>query len=1098
MGRGASFLPGILPGIARWLRPVREGRSAIALVFMAGVALGSGLAQTRTVSFQLKPKQPQTLVVPLEKNQTVLVHLHLQGGIIGVAEKAPDGSSRPMWQIDLGRGAALTYGMGGSNPGNYTLEITSFERERLAEVSVEIDASAPVSQSSTDLRDAEDLLANAEMIRRHWPGAPAKVDANQLYDRALTLAAKLADTPLKRLILTQKARYLLFGQNNFTGAEALLEQAVALPPADDAAQQALAWKTLSSVRYDLGKYQPAIKAGLSARDLYRQTGDLYWQGIVLGNLSSVYGEIGQNADALATAQEALKDAQEERDTAGIVYCLSQLAGLYQQQGDLENALRTFYQGLAWVSEIGYAPLVEAEIQKDLGDFYTQIGDWEQASQALQRCIELEKGKNDPVSLEARGLLAAAMQHQGKLREAVAEDTAAIEIACSLTLKQDEAGLLLKRASVQLALRHPSSAQADIKAAGALATDLASLPLQVETEVALGDALLSANPEEAAAAYRDALQLAESAGEREEQSLTLAGLARAFENEGKLEDAAASIEAALKIVETSRGSLASRELQVTYFSLHRTWYELAVDICMQLNSRYPAKEYAAQAFAYTERARARSLLDTLDSTGYNNTIPVSPNLREAYALNQREVTEQQALLVHSAEPAGGAVAAKLHQLYREQENLESQMPSDERLSSLLGGETADVAQIQQLLLEKHSILLSYWVGERHSYRWSITPGGISVEALPPSDRLERVMLPLEHMLQGRRPVPKSGEDISGYILQERAFETQLQTGLSRAGSMLLSRIPKAAHTVFVVGDGCLMPLPFAALRVSDDAGVSYALRKYNFFQEPSASVAVYLKQHSVKEQALHITIFADPVFSLSDPRLAAHAQPHSASSHLLFANMPRLIGSTEEARYVSQDAPRGAVTLKTGFNAAPSEVRDLSAKDAVILHFATHTITVSGHPEITGIALSMWNPEGKEQDGVFWLKDIYALHLPSALVVLSGCGTDTQDSDSGEGLNNLAYAFFFAGAHSVVGSLWTVDDSAASGLMGIFYRELLLKHERADEALREAQLKMLANPQTESPTAWASFVLEGWPAAFPIEQNSAEGALSQASLSMKGK
>src|ERR1700678_917062 len=127
MRRGASFPP----GIARWLQPVREGRSAIALLFIAGVALGSGLAQARTVSFQLKPRLPQTLIVTLEKGQMVLVHLHLQGGIIGVAEKAPDGSSRPLWLIDLGRGAALTYGMGGSNSGNYTLEITSFERERL-------------------------------------------------------------------------------------------------------------------------------------------------------------------------------------------------------------------------------------------------------------------------------------------------------------------------------------------------------------------------------------------------------------------------------------------------------------------------------------------------------------------------------------------------------------------------------------------------------------------------------------------------------------------------------------------------------------------------------------------------------------------------------------------------------------------------------------------------------------------------------------------------------------------------------------------------------------------------------------------------------
>src|SRR5207247_1629568 len=98
-----------------------------------------------------------------------------------------------------------------------------------------------------------------------------------------------------------KARYFIFSRSRFDDANALLEQAVVLPPADDVPQQALAWKTLSSVRYDLGKYQPAIAAGLYALDLYRQTHDLYWQGIVLGNLSSVYAEMGRAADALSAA-----------------------------------------------------------------------------------------------------------------------------------------------------------------------------------------------------------------------------------------------------------------------------------------------------------------------------------------------------------------------------------------------------------------------------------------------------------------------------------------------------------------------------------------------------------------------------------------------------------------------------------------------------------------------------------------------------------------------------------------------------------------------------------------------------------------------------
>jgi hypothetical protein len=59
--------------------------------------------------------------------------------------------------------------------------------------------------------------------------------------------------------------------------------------------------------------------------------------------------------------------------------------------------------------------------------------------------------------------------------------------------------------------------------------------------------------------------------------------------------------------------------------------------------------------------------------------------------------------------------------------------------------------------------------------------------------------------------------------------------------------------------------------------------------------------------------------------------------------------------------------------------------------------------------------------------------------------------------------------------------------------LLVKQKRVPEALREAQWKMLADPQTKSPTIWASFVFEGWPAAYAFKQNTAAAHPSPSSL-----
>lgn len=1062
-------------------------RHGVALAIALGVASSIGLAQQQTAFLQLKPRQPQTLLVSLEKNQMARVQLHLHGGIVGVRETAPDGSSRPLWLIDLGRDATLTYVVEGSGAGNPTLEITSFEKQRLAEISLEIDQPSSSNTTLTNLRDAEDLVANAELIRRHWPSAPAGKDALQLYDRALALAATTdANLPFERLILTQKARYLIFGQERFTLANTLLEQAVALPATNDVAQQALAWKTLSTVRYDLGAYEAAIQAGIAALDLYRQTNDLYWQGIVLGNLSSVYAETGRSTEALAAAQEALKDAQDEHDPAGVVYCLSQLAGLYEQRGDLEGALRTFHQGLSWVSELGYAPLIEAEIQKDLGGLYVQVGNWEQARLVLRRSIELDAQQSDPVSLEARGLLATAMQHSGKLTEAVKEDTAAIDIARQSQLKLQQADLLLKRARLYLALHRQAMAVSDIAAASALASQLKSLPLQVETAIALGDAECDVDFEAAAASYRNAKLLATETGEREQQSEAAAGLANALQRAGRLEDAAASIEEAVKIAETARGSLSSRELQVSYFSMRRTWYELAVDICMKLDSEHPAGGYAQLAFSYTERARARSLLDSLDASGYDATIPVPGSVREAYAQNQRDVVAEQALLANDNGRNRAEITEKLQRLYSEQEGLESQMwAADDNSRLLQESRVATAEQVQQQLLDRQSAVLSYWIGNDHSYRWIVTPDRVRVDVLPPRSKLEAVVLPLEKMLQNRRPVPSAGGNISDYLASETAYEQQLQRALTRVGSLLLPDLPAGTHTLLVAADGCLRSLPFAALRVPDGAATVYALRRYSIFLEPSLSVVLHLKLHPALEQSPLITVFADPVFSPRDSRLAAALQPRTTSQDFLLAHLQRLRGSADEARTIARYALPGTVTMRTGFDASPDAVRDLSTGRASILHFATHTVAVPGNPEVTGIVLSTLDRRGREHDGIFWLRDIYALRLPLSLVVLSACNSGTSHDTVGEELSSLSYAFLFAGVHSVVGSLWSADDTTTNRLMDNFYYRLLVKQRLVPEALREAQLKMLANPQTKSPTVWASFVFEGWPAAYAYPSNVAE-------------
>ena len=1036
-----------------------------------------GFAQPRSVSLQVSARASKSVELTLADDQLANIQLHLEGGIVGISSTDPSGDKRPMWVVDLGFGAALPYPVGGSGAGTYTVTVTSLEQKRIAEVTLQLGEPVKTGENLLKLRAVEDDLANAELARRHRPGAIAGLDAQATFEHAFVAAKALDMIPLERLARTQEARLLIFAKGQFLPARTLLDEAVNLPAADDDAILALAWKTLSTVEYDLGEFRIAIDDAEKATALYRKTGDRYWQGIVLGNLAADYSELGLQDEALAAAREALDDAKEEQDWAGVVYCLSQLAGLYSQGGDLQSAFRAYAEGIQWVSSIAYAPLVEAEIQKDLGVFSVQVGDWPQAKRALNRTLAIEAEREDPVTLEAEGALARVLRHQHKPALALKRADAAIRIAHKLELRNDEADLLLERAAIQEDMHHSATAFADILNADRIGTAMDALPLRIRIYQAWGDALLDTHADQAEAKYKQALLWAQQVGEREQQAEAVAGLARAQRIQGYSSEALQSIDSALGLLDQVDHSLSSTDLQASYFQLHRSWYELAVDLCMQLERDHPKMGYAERAFSFSEQAHAHALLASLRHSSYNSEDGLTEEMRLAYARNRQEIEEEELRLTHASDPDRATAIGKLQQLYRDREGIEAQaQSSDDRLHSLLVEKTIDIAELEKELLPEHAALVSYWVGDRASYRWTITGQGIAVKRLPARAQLEAQIVPLEAELQNLSPVPLPDETAPAYLAKQKKSAAQLQLHLDRAGSLLLSGLPVGVRSLLVVRDRCLLSMPFAALRVSTAATYAYAVELFNIQVQPSASVALYLHQHQPAAAGGAIAVFADPVLSARDPRLAA-MRPSPKPESNLFATIPRLTGSGREADQILR-LGQPNVVLRTGFDASPTQMKDLHFERFAVLHFATHTVSFRDHPEVAGIALSMFDKQGHSQDGVLWTRDIDRLRLPIPMVVLSGCDTDGAPDGTGERIDSLSYAFFFAGAHSVLASLWNVDDNSTSELMGRFYRQIL-KGVRADQALRKAQVELLARSTTRSPAIWAPFVIEGWPQMFDL-------------------
>jgi len=187
-------------------------------------------------------------------------------------------------------------------------------------------------------------------------------------------------------------------------------------------------------------------------------------------------------------------------------------------------------------------------------------------------------------------------------------------------------------------------------------------------------------------------------------------------------------------------------------------------------------------------------------------------------------------------------------------------------------------------------------------------------------------------------------------------------------------------------------------------------------------------------------------------------------------IPRLLFTRQEAEAIMALAPKQQRLTALDFVASRATATSADLSQYRIVHFATHGLLNSQHPELSGLVFSLVDSQGQPQDGFLRLHEIYNLKLPAELVVLSGCRTGLGKEIKGEGLIGLTRGFMYAGAARVVASLWGVNDEATADLMRRFYRGMLVEGMRPVAALRTAQVAMWK--QGVPPYYWAGFTLQG--------------------------
>ncbi len=938
-------------------------------------------------------------------------------------------------------------------------------------------------------------------------------ESREAYETALLFAQRAADPVLESEIRSDVGIAQAFSADRGEILEAAEKQCqLALRLARQAGHRAMTAKSLECLgeaAYFRQKLEPALEFFRQAGDLWAAVADQRGQAqnqVLQGYVHSDLSRFDQARTCYERAQSYWSSIGDRREQA---ITLVADARLLLRRGKYQEALNEFGDALTRLEPMGDAVWEGAsltgiaQVQLDMAQTSSALASWERALQIF------ENARLKSIAVDVLMSLGSAYLASGDDAHALTRFERALALAGELRIERWKAFALRFIGVVYLFRNSPAEARQYLDRSLDVQRTLegsGGRRLEARTLADLGKAHQMLGAHEVAIRYfNEAVVLSRSALDRVTEARGLFGLARISAGLNDLERARTQIEDALRVAESLRTDVENRDLRVSYSASVYQWHELHVDILMRLRQSHRAGPFGVRAFEATEQARARSLLESLTEAEVDLRTGIDHDLLERELLVNKAFDEWANRNSQFIASGGKTQTAGLAEEYRELEYRYNQVEAEirsksPRYAALVRPKALSLRDVQRELVDSDTLLLEYALGDERSYLWAISNRDYVSYVLPSRAQIEQSARRVYELLTARiaaTPTPEAGrrlvEDADRQYWQEA----------SRLSNMLLGPIAKqmSGKRLLLVTDGALQYLPFAALPIpgARDPTVPM-LVQHEIINLPSASVLAVLRRDSgiKSEPRKAVAVLADPIFGHDDPRLPASnsdsraagpANSASADSENLRGSanqsnrgsgstqdttqrFPRLIATGAEADDIIAAAPEGMSLKALGFDASRATAMSGNLANYHIVHFATHSVLNNEDPGLSGVMLSMFDKQGRPQDGFLRLHDIYSLKLPADLVVLSACNTALGKPVRGEGLVGMLRGFMYAGAKRVLASYWKVDDEATAELMRRFYLELLKQHHSPAAALRQAQLAMLHVDRWHSPFYWAAFVLEG--------------------------
>jgi CHAT domain-containing protein/tetratricopeptide (TPR) repeat protein len=772
-------------------------------------------------------------------------------------------------------------------------------------------------------------------------------------------------------------------------------------------------------RGDLAQAESYAARALAIREKLTPASDAIVPSLVnYGNMLYARGDFAGAEAAFLRAKKILEKFQPE--SIPLAKTLHDLGEIAHHRGDDDAAEGLFRRELALYEKVDSSGKLVRDTLVGLGEVALQRRQGARAEDAWRRALAISENLNPkgPDTAWCLGGLAETVKLQGRGEEARKLFEQALEIWRPINPEAVEAGAIhLKLGLLLIDQGEAEAAEAEIRTAIRIQEKNRAVP-----------------PE----GYQ--------------------ALARLQERKGQRQEATASYSAAVKALEIQQTRLGgARESRWLYGSFLGDLYFEAAEHQVLLGR-------PREAWELIERGRARGFRELLAQRDLRFAGEVPAKL---YAERHRLDAEYDQVLAKLGQwtPEQGpdkleALQGRLRDLRLEQTQAQEQiLRSSPRIASLASPPQIDLAAARRAL-DPGTLLLEYAVGPKRSWLFVLQPSdaagpGLSIFPIAAGETALR-----EEVAGFRRLLERPGSDRAA--LQGRA--RRLYRLLVHPAEDRL----RGARRLLVSPDGPLHTLPFAALRSGD----RYLIERKPIHTGLSATVYAELRRSrpgrwNPREERLDA--FGEPTY----PRAKGGESADPGVRELLRRglSLTPLPSTRKEVEAITHLFPRGREYL--GREATEEKAKALGP-DSDLIHFACHGLLDERFPLNSALALSVPEHPAEGQDnGLLQAWEIFeSVRLKADLVTLSACDTALGKEMGGEGLIGLTRAFQYAGARSVLASLWGVADYSTAAFMKDFYGHLR-NGATKDEALRAAQIDQIRKKSGSShPFFWAAFELTG--------------------------